>query len=114
MTEHLKDQIKFVAEILSNKFGISKVFLFGSYAYGNPKSGSDIDLCLVTKLGGKRKIDLLHDMRLEISNSFQSPIDLLIYEDSEFEERSAIKSTLEYKILKEGVLISFVNRKSIS
>ena len=106
MTRHLKDQIKFVAELLSKKFGIGKVFLFGSYAYGNPTSESDIDLCLITKLEGKRKIDLLHDMRMEISDSCKNPIDLIIYDNSEFEERSAIKSTLEYKILKEGVLIS--------
>lgn len=101
-----QDEIKSITGILSNKFGINKIFLFGSYAYGNPVTGSDIDLCLITKLKGKRKIDLLHEMRREISTVYQNPIDLLIYEENEFEKRSAVKSTLEYKILKEGVLIS--------
>lgn len=107
MTKHLKDEIKSITEILlSNKFGVNKVFLFGSYAYGNPTPGSDIDLCLVTKLKGKRKIDILHEMRKEISEVCQYPFDLLIYDDGEFEKRSAIKSTLENKILNEGVLIN--------
>lgn len=106
MTKLSKDQLKFVTDMLLNKFGINKIFLFGSYAYGNPSSESDIDLCLVTKLEGKRKIDLLHELRKEISDPCQNPLDLLIYEESEFKKRSAVKSTLEYKILKEGVLIN--------
>lgn len=43
--ENILDQI---IEILE-PFGIDKLILFGSYAYGNPNLDSDIDLLVVTK-----------------------------------------------------------------
>lgn len=39
---------KYISELKKNGLDISKVFLYGSYAYGSPNSDSDIDLLLVS------------------------------------------------------------------
>jgi len=39
---------KYISELEKNGLIISKVFLFGSYAYGSPNSDSDIDLLIVS------------------------------------------------------------------
>ncbi|GBD90885.1 nucleotidyltransferase domain protein [bacterium BMS3Abin04] len=39
---------KYISELRKNGIEISKVFLFGSFAYGQPNSDSDIDLLIVS------------------------------------------------------------------
>ena len=80
--------------------------MFGSYAYGKPQPGSDLDFCILTNLGNKRKIELIRDIRKEISFNFQIAIDILLYDNKEFNERAIHQNTLEYKILKQGILIN--------
>lgn len=101
-----KKQINILAETIAKKFSTRKIFLFGSYAYGEPESESDLDFCIITDLGNKRKIELIRDIRREISLNFQIPIDILLYDNNEFNERSIHQNTLEYKILKQGILIN--------
>lgn len=101
-----EEQMDSLVNTISEKFNPQKIFLFGSYAYGNPGSDSDLDLCIITDLGGKRKIDLVRDIRREVRPYFQIPMDILIYEDKEFNERAILNNTLEYKILKQGILIN--------
>jgi len=101
-----KNQIELVTDLIFKKFRPSKIFLFGSYAYGNTDLYSDLDICVITNLSGRRKIDIIRDIRREISSSFDMPLDILIYEDTEFNERAALKSTLEHKIMKSGILVN--------
>lgn len=39
---------KYITELKKNGIQISKIFLFGSYAYGKPSKDSDIDLLIVS------------------------------------------------------------------
>ena len=90
-----KKQIKILADTIAKKFSTRKIFLFGSYAYGEPESESDLDFCIITDLGNKRKIELIRDIRREINLNFQIPIDILLYDNNEFNERSIHQNTLE-------------------
>ncbi|KPA13743.1 Nucleotidyltransferase domain protein [Candidatus Magnetomorum sp. HK-1] len=99
-------QIKNIADVITQKFNTTKIFLFGSHAYGTPQNNSDIDICIITHLGNKRKIELTREIRKEFYTYFKIPIDLLIYDNKEFKERSINPTTLEYKILKQGILIN--------
>jgi len=101
-----KKQINKLINSIAIKFNTKKIILFGSYAYGNPESGSDLDLCIIADLKNKRKIDLIRDIRREISSNFQIPIDILLYDNKDFNERSIHKNTLEYKILNSGKLFN--------
>ena len=105
MTMISKKQIYLLADTISKKFGTKKIFLLGSYAYGSPSSDSDLDICVITDLSGKRKIDLIRDIRREVISNFHIPLDILLYEDNEFNERAILRNTLEYKIQKYGILI---------
>ena len=101
-----KGQINKLADTISKKFNTKKIFIFGSYANGKPKPDSDLDLCIVTELGTKRKIDLIRNIRKEINLILQYPIDVLLYDSKEFTARSIHQNTLEYKISKQGILIN--------
>jgi len=101
-----QNDINLVINTISKKFSPSKIFLFGSYAFGTPTSDSDLDLCIVADLNGKRKLDLIREIRREISRTLNVPIDILLYSEDEFSLRSSLQNTLEYKIQKDGKLMN--------
>lgn len=43
------EAIQAVADFIAHKFDPDKIILFGSYAYGDPKPWSDVDLLVVTE-----------------------------------------------------------------
>ena len=100
------EQINSLANSIAEKFNTHKVFLFGSYADGKPTLYSDLDICVITDFKGKRKIELIREIRREISKSFHNSLDILLYEETEFNERAAVKNTLENSILKNGIILN--------
>lgn len=96
-------QIEILKDALLDKFGTKQIFIFGSHAYGTPDQESDIDLCIITDLKHKRKIEIIREIRRLLLNLISSPLDILVYYEEEFRERARLKSTLEYKILTDGI-----------
>ena len=101
-----KDLIDSIVNTIASKFDTNEIFLFGSYANGDANIESDLDICVTTRLGDRRKIDLTRAIRREISNLFNIPIDILIYDTDEFQRRAAHQNTLEYKIRTQGILLN--------
>jgi predicted nucleotidyltransferase len=44
----IKSVKRYIKELEKNNFPIQKAFIFGSYAKGNPKEESDIDIALIS------------------------------------------------------------------
>lgn len=44
---------KYKLALIKNKIPIRAIYLFGSYAKGNAREGSDVDLCVVSKAFGR-------------------------------------------------------------
>lgn len=95
--------LKAVKDVLTKKFGASQVILFGSHAYGHPLADSDLDICVILDLAGRRKIEWMRDIRRELASVVSSPLDILVYEQNEFDTRASLGSTLEHKILTQGI-----------
>ena len=80
-----------------------KIILFGSYAYGEPKEDSDIDICVVdnehkNKWEKKLKIrNLLSDIRL--------PIDILNPTQDEYEFYKNEINSVYYDVDKQGIVL---------
>jgi len=50
MEARFDDKIPYIRQLVLESIDntiINKIYLFGSYAYGNPNEDSDIDLCVV-------------------------------------------------------------------
>ena len=80
------DKISFIRSLIldSVKPGvIKKIYLFGSYANGNPTENSDIDLCVVIN----NRFDRLKasvKIQLSLSDNDIYPLDLLVYKENQF------------------------------
>lgn len=80
-----------------------KVILFGSYARGDADEGSDLDLIVVEK-----EIPDYTDEYLHLRNTLGPlgvGVDLLLYQESEFEKRREWYTTPVYWALREGKVL---------
>ena len=105
METQASEQIEILKNTFNKKFAVKQIFIFGSHAYGEPDKDSDIDLCVITELNNKRKIDIIREIRRELIDLISNPLDILIYSEKEFDERAALRSTLEHKILTNGIKV---------
>lgn len=87
-----------VLEVLSNnlitwkeKYGVKRIALFGSYSRGEQKETSDIDL-LVDFAENSMTFDNYMELKFDLEDLFQTPVDLVIIED--------IKPALKQSILR--------------
>jgi len=84
--------------------GCEKIFLFGSYAYGTPRTDSDYDFYVVLKDGMENPILVLQKIYEYMCDTNYVPVDVLANYKSRFEWRSA-QPTIERTIAKKGVLL---------
>jgi predicted nucleotidyltransferase len=106
VSQNIQDQIKVSAEKIFKKFSPERIYIFGSHALGQANRDSDLDLCIIVNLRNQRKIDLIRSIRREIYNSMELPLDILIYDEDEFNERAKHKNTFEFTISSQGKLIN--------
>ncbi len=105
MEIQVSERIEMLVNRLEEKFNVQKIYIFGSQAYGNPDEESDIDLCVITDLKNKRKIDIAREIRRELIDLTSNSLDILVYTEKEFNERAGLRSTLEYKVLLDGIKV---------
>jgi len=79
------------------------VILFGSYASGNAKEGSDLDLMLV-KQTNEDPINRAAGIRKALKDLF-IPMDILVYTPAEIEKDKERKFTFIHDVLKSGKVI---------
>jgi len=103
MNSRIKEEIKNIVIKITEKNSVVKIILFGSYAYGSPNENSDIDLCVISKLT-KRKIEVMQDLRKSLRGSLL-PIDILVYDKTEFEDRANSKTSMEHIIEQKGIVL---------
>ncbi len=86
-----------------SKINPEKIYLFGSYAWGNPTSDSDLDLCVVEKSYSsrwdeKKKI-------YELLKEIEIPKDILVPTKQEFDFYSHENGSVYKEIYDKGLLI---------
>ncbi len=102
----LELELKKLATKIKEITPATKIYLFGSYAYGTPTDESDIDLCILTD-ENKRKLEILREIRRNIGD-INYPLDILVYKTDEFKERVNNKYIMESKIYNDGVEILWI------
>lgn len=102
---NIGQNLKNAVTVIQNNVDVKKIYLFGSYADNTYTDDSDLDLCIVASLAGLRKIDILRKIRKAMIQDIDMPVDLLVYDDAEFNERVVSMATMEHKIAQEGIIL---------
>jgi len=105
MTTQLKEILRDLTEKLVVQFSPEKIYLFGSQAWGNPSSDSDIDLMILLNHSEEPKARRAAKAYKAIREYSNIPIDILVRTKYEFEQFSNVKATLQYKIVNEGEIL---------
>lgn len=86
------------------EFAPEQVWLFGSYAWGEPTEDSDLDLVVVVPSSNERSIERVRRAHRTL-RGLGMPKDVLVHTKPEFETFRDVVSSLTYKIIHEGRLI---------
>jgi len=106
MDEKVKIEIDNMVRALVSAGTVSRIFLFGSYARGEETSDSDIDLCVLTPIKGKRPVELIVDFRLKLVGVKTMPLDLLAYNHDDFYYKAVNRpASIHREIAEYGVLL---------
>ncbi len=97
------DQIEAVAKRIAEKFPVEKILLFGSYAYGEPEVGSDVDLLVVIDTE-KRPSQIRYEMYSLLEN-FTAPIDIVVKGTNEVEAAMRGRDWFLRDILAKGLVL---------
>jgi len=102
--EKIQEELAIIIQAINSNTKIEKAFIFGSWAYGNPKPNSDLDIYLVIPDSDIDLFDLNAQIRFALYKKLSLPLDLVITKKSVFERRSK-SLTLENVIAKHGILV---------
>ena len=98
----LRKQPAELAETIKRKFNPQKIILFGSYAYGNPAQGSDVDLFIImdTDIPLRKQASLI---RRELTGLI--PIDIIVRTPRQVEERIKLGDFFIKQIVRKGIVL---------
>lgn len=95
------EAIQAVVDYIARTFAPQKIILFGSYAYGQPKPWSDVDLLVV------KETDNPKQLQLDINLSFRDPfgLDILVRTPQEIEHRVPLGDYFLRDIVSKGKVL---------
>ncbi len=99
----IEKKISEFSDKIAREFKPNKIILFGSYAWGEPNSDSDIDLFII-KDTHERRIDRSRRVR-KIIWDFGMPVDILVYTPQEVKQRMELEDFFIEDILNKGKVL---------
>ena len=101
METGLRESIQSIKDV----FPVSDVFVFGSYARGDERPDSDIDLLVVCSDTSRDLFDLTYEIRKYLHERINLALDVMLTTDSAFEKRRFQPWTVEHTAQSEGVTV---------
>jgi predicted nucleotidyltransferase len=102
MNKKIKKIVDQISSILVSGIDAKQVYLFGSYAQNNANKDSDIDIFVVADISGKKKIEITQQARRLLLNKIFMPVDILVCDSQDFDNRKDNQTTFEHIIATEG------------
>ena len=101
---NIEERIDKIKESILKFVPARYIYLFGSYAYGNPTSKSDVDIYIVTPDNINNFSEIYTNIVVDLSYKKIFFIDLLLNTESEFNSRR-LKHIFEKTISQKGIII---------
>lgn len=105
MDKKVKTELDNIVGALTGTGIVSQIILFGSYAKGEEKPGSDLDLCVLTPVEDRHPIDITVDLKTILYGVKTMPLDLLAYNQNVFWYHAERPATFEHEVAETGVTI---------
>jgi len=96
------DEIEKLVQFIAEKFNPKKVILFGTYAYGEATSESDVDLMIIVN-SNKSTWELSVEISSALDHTF--PLDIVVKSGQEIEDRLASGDFFIEDIIEKGKVL---------
>lgn len=98
-----QDKINEVVERIVKNVQPERIILFGSYAYGNPKEDSDLDILVVkeTNIPRHRRVKEVK----KYLRGIKVPVDLIVYTQEEIDEWKGVKTAFINHVVEKGKVL---------
>lgn len=96
------ESIQALCEGIVQGFHPEKVVLFGSYAYGQPDEGSDVDLLVIMPFEGKAPY-IAADMMARLRPPF--PVDILVRDPAMLRKRLELGDPFMHQVMEQGKVL---------
>lgn len=98
--------IKNITDAIREAVPVEKIYLFGSYAYGQPEVDSDYDFYIIIPDEGMRPINAMQEARRAILPlRLNMPIDVLANTNSNFEKMKNRINCVAKEVAQRGILL---------
>lgn len=104
LTPKVQAAIDTAVERLVAEFRPEQIWLFGSYAWGEPTADSDLDFVVVVSESDERSLARMQRAH-RCLHRLGMPKDVIVDTRAEFDRFKEVTSSLTYKILREGRLL---------
>ena len=96
------EQIKEVGNSIAAHFNPKRVILFGSYAYGTPRAGSDVDILVIMPFSGRS-----FDMAIKIWKTIRPtiPVEIVVRRPEDSERRYRENDPLIHNAFDKGIVL---------
>ena len=101
----IKEYVEYIAQCIKDAMPVTAIYLFGSYAKGNFRENSDLDIYVVTPDKSKRQHDWYMDAVDSFERKIRIPIEILIGYEDDFERRSKWLNSVEREVIDTGVIL---------
>ena len=98
-----RKDIRRYVDALARHFAPERVVLFGSYARGNPRDDSDVDMLVIMEHGQRKDVEQAVVIDVQLQRTF--PLDLIVRRPSEVKKRLAMGDLFLRTILGEGQVL---------
>ena len=101
-----KSKIEEATARLVRAYQPEAIYLFGSYAFGEPNEDSDVDFFIILKDDVKMAWDAFRIGTYAVwAGNIDFPTDILVDKNHSFEHRSIHPSSLEFKIKQDSITV---------
>ena len=99
----IQEKINFFTQSVRNKLGnnIERIMLFGSYARGDYRAGSDFDFLIIVHQKNQHTRESLSKIKVDFLDKYNELAACLVYDENEWLE--CLRLPLGYNISREGV-----------
>jgi predicted nucleotidyltransferase len=105
MDEKVKTELDNIVRALAATGTVSQIYLFGSYACGEETPDSDIDLCVLTPEKVESHFKTAGNFRTKLRGIKTMPLDLVAFNQDEFDSYTDFSESFQYEVAKNGVLL---------
>lgn len=99
--KYRENEIERVTQKIVSNYRPKTIYLFGSFAWGEPTKDSDLDF-LIIKNDRKKFYERLYAVRKAIGDDYELPIDVMVYTDIEFQTATTNGDIFIKKIVTDG------------